>query len=321
MPQGRKGHIGIAKETTFKTAVAATDYTRFRRESLTTDNEEVISPEIQAVFDEGPSYQGERRHAGDVMIDSHPAFLGFPLLGALGPVTTTNPDAGVRWRHTFAARQTEFSAEAVLQPFTFEIHRDLGQAFRYAGALVNTIELAWGVDEKVLFATFGVIAAAMTRITATTPTFETARPFLWNECAVTLPDPTAFTTMRSLRVRIENNVGGLWFIDGSREAARIRPTGFRVVTVAGTMLASSAEFDAYDLRTIRALKAIFTGPTLGTGNIRLELNLPQLQYVTYPVRVEGPDEQMVGFTAKGKYDAAVANTPLQAVLDNAKSAY
>ena len=255
------------------------------------------------------------------MLDAHPSILGWFLLGGLGPITTTNPDVGVRWRHTVAPRQTEFSAAAVLQPFTFEVHRDLGLAFQYAGALMNTVELAWGVDEKVLFASCGAIAKAMLRITATAPPFEATRPFLWNECAVTLPDPTAFTTMRSLRVRIENNIGGLWFIDGSREAARIRPTGHRIVTVTGVMLANSAEFDQFDTRGQRALKMIFTGPVLGTGNIRLELNAPQFQYVTYPVRVEGADEQMVGFTGKAKYDAAVANTPLQAILDNGKSSY
>lgn len=462
MPQGRKGHVGIAKEITAGIPIAATDYMRFHSESLVTAIEEVVPGNITGVFDEGQTFQGLKTHAGDVEIDAHPNILGFLLQGAIGELTSTisddpavrvwqvdatpGPDVfveetadfnsvgandvdpfpatevatdyfaigaaerfdrlrintgtagtvgtvvweywdgaawsalvgvvdgttgftvtgfqvitftrptnwakrtlsaggdlyyirarltlaytinpvitqgfvNVRVRHDTTIRQDEFSAISVLRPYTIEVHRDLGQAFQYAGCNMNELELTWGIAAKVMVARVGLIPFKMVRIVATVPNFEDTRPFLWNECVVSLPNPTAFNTMTDLRMLVNNNVEGKAYIDGTREYARVRPSGVRQVTVSGTMLASSAEFDSFDTRAQRFMKLLFTGAALGGGNYRLQLDFPLFQYRAYPVGISGPDEIMVAFTGKGTFDPNTANTPLDAILDSNKTAY
>jgi len=297
-------------------------YARFRSESMTTDIEEVTPPNIQGVFDEGPTYQGLRAHAGDIVMDAHPNVLGLLLLSLVGPVTTTaTADAGAK-QHVFAARQTDFVAECIQQPLTLEIHRDIGNAFRYAGSVVNVGTFRFGIGEKVLGFTGGMIGSVMSRIAATVPAYEATRAFMWNEAVVTLPDPTGFNTMTDLTIGWDNRNEGKAFIDGTREIARIRSAGSRRITVSGTMLASSAEFDSYDTGGERYLKLVFTGALIGTGVFyKLQFDFPKFRYVSYPVGNTGPDETMVGFTGVAKYDSATVDTPGKVTLINSQVSY
>lgn len=323
MPSGRLAHVGLAKEAVFGTAVAATNYHHFRGgENVKTETEEVTPPNIVGVFDEGPTYQGENRHQGDIPFDAHPNILGFYLLSALGTVTTVTDEVGIRFTHTFAPRQTDFSDVCSLQPLTFEIHRDLGQAFQYAGAVIHRLQLVSGVDEKVVAATAGVMAKAMLRITKTVPTPEATQAFRWNQAAVTLPDPTAFNTMRSLTVAIATPQEALNYLDGSRDPTQIKGgNASRRVTVEGTMRGNSAEYTEFINGTERSLKIVWTGSVLGTNFFMLTLEFPRFRYLAKDQGVAGPGEIFIEFRGVAKYDAAVANTPMRAILRNSKASY
>lgn len=322
MPSGRRAHIRISKETTFGTPVATGDYFRFQSEDLFPDIEEVTPPNILGVPFRGPTYQGLKTYQGPLTFDAHPNILGFFLLSALGPVTTVETEMGVRWTHTFAARTTEFAAACWLQPMTLEIHKDIGQAFQFAGAVANELEVDFGVDAKVLFARAGIIAKTMARITATTPTFEATQAFRWNQAAITLPDPTAFATLQRLRFVINNQQEGLPFIDGTTEIARIRggnePT---VINVTGRMLAADAEVTEYLTGTERFLKCVWTGPVLGAGNYQFTAEFPKFRYIRHRVSIASPGEVFVDFEGEAKYDPGTANTPMRAILVNSKNGY
>lgn len=400
MPSGRLAFVGLAKETTPGTPVAATNYHRFRGgEAVRTEIEEVTPPNILGVFDEGPTYQGLKTHGGDIPFDAHPNILGFYLLSALGPVTTVGQQdstaiqidvvaaartytrlsgsfitngftagmtvtasgftnggnngnkiiesvtalvitmtvstglvnetgtgderlLGGRWQHTFAPRQTDFADSCSLQPMTFEIGRDLTQSFQYAMAVINRLRLQVGIDEKVMAATGSILSQTMARITATVPTVEATQAFRWNQIAVTLPDPTAFGTMRSLTQTIENNQEGIPYLNGSQEVLHIRSgNNSRRITVEGIMRGSTAEFTEFVNGTERFLKLVLTGAVLGTGNYSLTLEYPRFRYMAKDLGVAGPGEIFVGFRGLAKYDGSVANTPMRAILMNGQASY
>lgn len=322
MPTGRRAHIGVARETVFGTPVASADYFRFHNEDLFPDIEEVVPPNILGVPWRGPTYQGLQTHQGPIAFDAHPNILGYFFLSALGADTVVEQEVGIRWQHTFAPRVTEFSSLCWLQPLTFEIHKDLGNAFRFAGGVVNEFGLDFGVDQKVLMGNAAVIAKAGTRITATVPTHEVTQAFRWNQAAITLPHPTAFATMQRLRFTINNQQEGLPFIDQTTEVARIRGGNeSSVVQVSGRMLASDAEVTEYTGGTERALRCIWTGPVLGASTYRLELRFPLFRYTRYRVSIASPGEVFVDFEGEAKYSAATAETPMTAIIQNAKAAY
>jgi hypothetical protein len=321
--QGRKGHIGVGKETTFGTPVAAARYHRFRSEGIVTAIEEVTPPNILGVFDEGPTYQGLRTHSGPIEFDAHPVILGDYLLSGAGPVTTTNLEVGVRWQHDFAPRQTEFSADCIPQPLTLEVHRDLpgSNAFRFAGVGVNSMQFQFGVGNKILGASVGAIARSVAMIAPTTPVYEATRAFQWREAVITLPDPTVESDIQDLTINIENGYEGKAYIDGTQDIRRIRSAGSRVVTCSGVALVKTAENTAFIGGSERYLKIVFTGAALGAGNFRLEFWFPRFRYTAYPIGIGGPDEVMVSFAGKAKYDPAVADTPFKIRLVNGLSAY
>jgi len=323
LPAGLRSHIGLAKESVFGTAVPATDYHRFRGgEALQTTIEEVVPPNILGVPWRGPTYQGFRDHTGPIPFDAHPNILGFYLLSGLGAISTVQDEVGVRWTHTVAPRVTEFSDACWLQPLTWEVHRDLGQAFQYAGGVVNQLQGTWGVDEKVLSMVATGMSKSMTRITATSPTFESTQAFRWNQAVVTLPDPTAFATMRRLEFLINNEQEALHYIDGSLDATHMRPGDTpSSVTVQGTMRGNSAELTEFINGTERFLKIVFTGPVLGTNFFMLTLEFPKFRYVVYDQGVAGRGEIFLGFRGEAKHDPATANTPMRAILRNSKAAY
>lgn len=323
MPSGRKAHVGLAKETTFGTAVGATNYHRFRGgEALRTAIEEVIPPNILGVPWRGPTYQGERDHTGPIPFDVHPNIFGYYLLSALGVPSTVQDEVGVRWTHTFAPRVVEFADACWLQPLTWEIHRDLGQAFQYAGGVVNQLQLTQGVDEKVLSAVATGISKTMARITATSPTFEATQAFRWNQVAVTLPDPTAFNTMRRVGMMINNEQEGIHYLDQSLDATHIRGgDNSSSVTVEGVMRGNSAEYTEFINGTERFLKLVWTGPVLGTNFFMLTLEFPKFRYSAKELGVAGPGEIFIGFRGEAKYDPATANTPMRAILRNSHAAY
>src|SRR5207302_7923500 len=41
--------------------------------------------------------------------------------------------------HTFSPRQTSWGANSVVQPYTFEVHRDMTNAFQYAGTVIEKL--------------------------------------------------------------------------------------------------------------------------------------------------------------------------------------
>ncbi len=69
----------------------------------------------------------------------------------------------------------------VLPPYTLEIDRDLAKAFQYDGAVVNTMNFSFGVDQKILGLTAGWIAKDVNLIDPTAPSLEATQPFRWNQ--------------------------------------------------------------------------------------------------------------------------------------------
>lgn len=323
LPLGRRGHLGVFKQAAWETPGAATDYTRFISESLAPDLEQIQEGNIlQGVMYKGRSYPGLRRHNGGVLMDAHPNITGFWFLSGVGPVTTTVLEASVRWQHAFAWRSAEFHADCFAQPLTLELHKDLGQAFRFSDAVVNGWELRWGIGQKIVAVEPTFIAKSMSRITATSPTFPATEPFRWHHALVTLPDPTAFARMIDMRVNVNWNLEGKAYIDGTREIDRIHFTDTDpVVTISGRMLGISTEWDAYDLSTLRFLKVDWTGPVLGAGNYKLMLEAKKMLYTSYKPHITGGGEVEVDFEAIAEYDAATAGTPLAMTLQNSKASY
>jgi len=323
MAQSRLGHIGLGKETTWGTAVAATAYVPFVSESITLEKEQLIDPSIKAIFDESPSYEGLNTISGDITFEVRPEILGYFLRSALGAPTTTQPDAvnaPSAYQHEFIPAQTKFADDCHLWPYTIEIHRDLGTAFQYAGCVVNNLQLTFGVDQKILRAVASIIGKSVTTIAATTPSFETADPWIWKDATITIGGASN-TMLESFQWAVNNNCEGLPTINGSRDIGIIHRTSPRTFPLSLTFTVDDlTEYNRFANQNETAFVVTLTGATIEGGeNFKLVLDMPKVRYTAFPVNMDG-GRVTVDVTAVAKYDSTNGYAT-KVTLENTTTSY
>jgi hypothetical protein len=324
MPYGSLAHIGIGKEITWGTAVAASDYIRFASESLNEEIEQVISATLNGVVDEGASFEGMHNVSGDVSFDAYPNVMGHLLRSAFGAPVTTQPDAvgnPTVYQHVFTPGQSNFSNVCALPPYTFEVHRDLEQAFQYTGAVVNDLTFSFGTDTKIMQGAAAVIAKKLALIAMTTPNLETTDPFMWHQATITI-DGQVNNDLQTLEFGVNNSLEGRSTLNNTKEISRILRNGKRTFPVSFTFdLKDMAEYNRFRSQSEVAAKIELVGGTIsGTYNYKITVDIPKLRYSSFPINVGGADAITASVEGSAKYDSASAHG-MKITLVNTKSAY
>ncbi len=309
---GQLAHLGLAKETAFGTPVAADTYLPFNSESIVHNIEQLLSEEQRGIRDESPSYKGLETVAGDLNFDVRPDTIGHIMRSAFGAPSVTGVGPYV---HVFSPIQSAFAADCFNPPYTFEIFKDLGQAFQVAGGVVNSLAFEFGVGQKILRATAGVIAKDVALITKTTPSFGTLSPFLWAEAAISIGG-SANTNLEAVSITLNNSLEGYPTLNNTTKIGKIRPNGVRTVDCSFTFDVNDlAEYNRFKDQTETAFDITFTS---GTNILKFEL--PKVRYTAFPVSVSGAGRITVAVTGKAKYDASTA-AALKATLTNSIASY
>lgn len=309
---GAKGHIGLAKETTWGTPVAATDYMAISSESIVHEIEQVIEQEIRGYIDAAPQYEGLNSIRGDIVALARPVGIGFLLRSCLGAPVTSG--AGP-YTHIFSTA-ADFSDQCVLPPYTFEVNRNLSQAFQFAGCVVNELVFEFGVTQKILKITASIMGKAVVLIAPTTVSLEAADPFKWLQAVFNIGG-SAITDIESCRIRIANNLELIQSLNATKVPARILWGGNREVDIDLT-------FGVYNLTEYTR----FTGQGEATASVTLTVDAStelkfetnKLRYVGFPLSMSGPGRMTVNITGKAKYDATLG-TAIKATLKNSKVSY
>lgn len=110
---GKLTHFGVAPETTFGTAVGATSYLKYNSESISLSIEDLMEASLNAIRDEGASYEGLNSIAGDSVHEVHPAGLGILLRSALGAPRTTNNTGSYTHVYTPLATRNRATGTAI----------------------------------------------------------------------------------------------------------------------------------------------------------------------------------------------------------------
>lgn len=324
MPFGQIAHLGIGKETTWGIPVAASDYLQLISEGLNKDIEQVISQAKKGIVDEPASFEGLNSIAGDVSAEVHPGSIGHLLRSALGAPVTTQPD-GVGnptvYQHVFTPVQDNFAPECALPPYTLEVHRDLAQAFQYAGAVVNDLNFSFGTDTKIMQGSASVIAKALALIAKTTPSFENTEPFRWHQATITI-NAGQNNDVQTLNFGVNNALEGKPTLNGSKEISRIKRNGVRTFPIGLTFdVTDLTEFNRYDGQNEVAAKIELVGALIsGTYNYKLTIDIPKFKYTAFPINVGGADQLTVAATGVAKYDSASSHA-MKVTLINTTTAY
>ena len=230
-------------------------------------------------------------------------------------VDTAGAAAATAKDHVFTPSQDDFAdgdatKRCPLYPYTIEVHRDqaAAQAWQFVGALVNTLNLKFGVDQKILTATAGILAKDVNRIAKTAVAFPTTNPFMWHQAVVKIGGVGAgdvTNILESFDITIDNKIVGIPSLNNAyiiRKFYRSAPREVLVNFV--TDFEDQAEYDLFVAGTEQKLQIEFTGANIigDTGyQNTFTLYFPKFRYSTYPISNPGSGRISVGVTGKAKY--------------------
>ncbi|MDF2791309.1 MAG: hypothetical protein K0S80_4411 [Neobacillus sp.] len=320
MPIGALAHVGLAKETTFGTPVAATDYIRFNSEGLSEEIEQITSEALIGVVDEAASYEGAHTVTGDVAFDVFPNSVGHFLRSALGAPVSTQIIEGV-YQHIFTPVQSNFSNVCALPPYTLEVNRDLEQAFQYISCVVDELNLSFGTDKKTLSASASILAKKLTLIAKTVPSFDAQDPFMWHQATITLNN-VVNKDISTVEFGVKNGLEARATLDNTKEISRILRNGSRSFSAKFTLeLKDMTEYNLFKAQNEVPLKIEFVGPVIsGANNYKLTVDIPKFRFGAFPINVDGAGALTAQVDGVPKYDNASLSA-MKVTLVNSKASY
>jgi len=326
MPYGQDARVGLGFQNSHGTAV--TDIGSFYRmpflsESITPENPELLSLNMEGRYDEGEAYVGARNVGGTIANEAQPVTVGVLLKAMFGdPVTVSNSVAlGEFWAHTFNPRTADFDVNVINQPMT--MHKNLadgGQVPVYQDLVATRLEMGVANGEFLMANvnfTGGVVGAKQTSDTLAAAT---GKKWTWDVTSIQLGG-AANTEFANLTIIVDEQASPRWTLQTQQDPARVKRDGRRQVRVNGTVrFLDQTEYDIFLANTTQALRITMTGTTeIRSGFFDvLDVVVPSFKYLTYPVEFPDPAELQITFEGKAEYHVGSA-TAIEFTLTNTQN--
>lgn len=318
MGYGFAGHIGIAKESSWGSGVAATDYVEALSEDLSLSMERFSHKSIIGTLAEPDDTAGLRRVEGTLAFTAHPVSIGYFLKGALQTKSVSTVGSSL-WLNEFFTTATggDFSVDVPLQPYTFEIFRDVTSSHRYTGCVVNALSMTFEPNNAVMCEAT-IIGRGTSVIAKTTPVFpgSSSKPFTFD--TVSLGIAGAGTVLvETLTVEINNNLEGIGALNQSTDVAKVRRSDHQMVNLSGTMdFTTVAEY----LNFVNQTEQRFTISVTKANSFQMVIDLPRVVYTAFPLGIPGKERVTVEFEGKAYYHTG-SGTAIKVSLTTTQSLY
>ena len=315
MSIGRRGHIGLGIEEPLNggtggwgKGVASGVYLPFVSESLSRDIEQLISAAQKGIVDESPSYSGLKSIGGDVVVEVYPNSFGYLLASALGHPTSALAGT-LAYSHEFEPSQEDWDTNCPIQPYTFEVYRDNGDAFRYLGGVVNTLNVSFGTSEKIMRATAGIIGKDYESLEKTEPSHETTNPFKWEQAVIKIAT-VQNNDIESFNFNLNNGLIGVPTLNNTSLISRIYRDAARTVECGMTIdFVNQTQYAIFEAQTEQAFEITLTGAKIETvteidHHYKMIIEIPKLRYTAYPINVSGDGRISSSVSGRAKYDTS-----------------
>ena len=301
---GAAGFLGLAKETTWGSAVGASDYVELLSESmdLTIDRFEIKN--IAAIYTEPDDMSGLRRIEGNVEFPVFPEVLGHFLRGVFGNPSSVNVVAsGYLHNNIFRTPTADFASGQPVPGYTFEVFRDVTSSFQFAGVVMNTLQLSVQPNQE-LRCSVGVIGKSTSVINKTSPSFVSSpvEPFAFDTCSISIAG-AGTALIESFTLDIDGQIQGIPALNASTSIAKIRRGGPQMVGISGTIdFDNLTEYNNFLNQTEQAFVLNFTK----SNSFNLKISLPRVVYTAFPIAMGGRDRITANFTGKCRYHTGSA---------------
>ncbi len=315
--QGFLGYVGIAKESTFGTAVGATDYFEIMSDGLSETIDRFPTRNAFGGFYEPDDYAGARRVAGSLTMFGHPVSLGHLLKAAMNTISGSSVLSGFLHLSRFISTKSEFAQGVAGQPYTLEVHRDVTSSHQYAGAVLSQLQLSLAPNQD-LKVTANWIAQAGSLIAKTSPTFpgSPTDPFTFETASLSLGG-SATARWESFNLTINNNLDGILALNGAATIARVRRRGPQEVRISGVLdFQDVTEYLQFKNQTEQQLRLCLTR----ANSFQLLIDAPRFVYSTFPTGIPGRDRLTVGVDGICRY-STTSGLAIDLGLTTTKSNY
>lgn len=311
-------YLGFAKETTYGTAVApvATNVARILNETIKYSPNNVYHRTIEGGRKLQTKQSVRVQSAGSIrFMPVYDKFLGEILHMLFGKVTTTNQEVGVRWQHVFEPLATITSQ--AMPSYTIEKGLDDITGERYAGCSVGRLRITANPADFVLMEPeiFGKKPTSVALLAS--PAFS-SQDYITAGQVVTQTLAGVATKFEAFSIEI---LGGAIpvFKPGSKEIDSIDIEPVDASVSFTTRFLSSGDLTDFLNDVNKALVYKWQGPTLGTANFSLQLDMPKLSFDEGDLAVNEQDRLVQVKNAKAIADAA--NDLVKMTLVNGVSGY
>jgi uncharacterized protein YaiE (UPF0345 family) len=318
MPIG-VGYVGLGKEATFGTAVAPAVFVPVKDADITTDPQVYYPEEIRNSRAKAKGIPMGLKHETSLSLDMEPSNLGHILLGALGAVATTQPDAV----NAATVYQHSFTPANAIPSYTVERY-DTVLIQRAAGCKVDTLTLsveAGGdgvLSGEVAFKNKSVVDQAA----AATPSYNDKTAFAFHGITVS-KGGAANGDVRSMELEIANNLkDDRYALTTSKEIVDL-PEGMREVTGSVEMyFKNKQDWINFKAGSKDSLTITFEGAVItGAYKEKLILELPSIQYDAFEIPMGGADDEIMASLEFTALYSSASGFEVKAVLTNTVSSY
>lgn len=312
MSYGAQVKIGIARQLntgSYVSAAGSFHQFAFLSDDIGAEFSEVISENLIGRFEQGASYSGPQNVAGTLTFELTPRNIGAALLATINHSPSSVSSGSIRTL-TFLPTTSDFDNTLVKAPFT--VYKQFADS--------NSAELFYDTQFSQMQLT--VAQGALTRGSVTViggkrlPTgigslavvpvaADVTRHFPWNVASISWAG-TGVSNMSELTISINDPIQPLYAINNSLEPSKFARSGFREITVNGTIYFNDRTlFNDTVTGTQRRLVVtlINTRASIQSGYYdTVQIDLPQVLLTELKPSVSGPGEQSVSFTGRATLD-------------------
>jgi hypothetical protein len=302
MGMGMAGHVGVGKESSWGTAVAATKYVEALSESLALSIDRFDIKNIAGLYTEADDMSGLRRIAGNIVFPVFPEVAGIFLRGIFGNPTVTVISSGNLHTNVFKTPTADFAAGVPAAPLSIEIFRDVTSSMQYAGSVISGLSVSVQPNQE-LRATASIVAKSTSVISKTTPTFVSSpvEPFNFAQASLSLGG-SATAQIEALTINVDQQLEGVAALNASTAIAKIRRRGPQMVGMSGTIdFNDLTEYTNFVNQTEQALSVNFR-----SNSFNLLIELPRVVYTAFPAQIGGKERLTVNFDGKARYHTGSA---------------
>lgn len=312
MTYGAQVKFGVARQTAGATPVTIpTSFhgMAFVSHDVGLEKDELISANLIGRFEQGAVYPGTSRVNGTIEFEVTPRNVHAALAMGVNWSPASVTSASIRTL-TFLPNTQDYDATYVKAPWTiYSQFTDSNSAEQFYDCQAGQLELQVTNGQFLkgrLTINGGKRTATGVGSAAISPDVaDVGVLYPWNVCSISVGG-SAVGEMSDITVTLNENIDALYTNNASLDPYKFTRTGFREVTVAGTLfVVNRTLFNnfAADTQARLLITLMNTRTAVQSGYFNtLTIDVPQMKFTQFKMPVSGPGEVSVPFQARGVID-------------------